>query len=153
MLKMLAGINIVHVPYKGAGAAAIGLISGEINMMVSGLSSSMAYIKQKQLRVLGVSSAKRVALMPEVPTIAETVPGYEVGSWYAIFATAGTPRAIVEHLNRTSIKAVSAPDTEARLTAAGIELETLTPAEIALKIGREWERWGKVIKAAGMTQQ
>ncbi|MEQ1776735.1 MAG: tripartite tricarboxylate transporter substrate binding protein, partial [Burkholderiales bacterium] len=100
MLKMLAGINIVHVPYKGAGAAAIGLISGEINMMVSGLSSSMAYIKQKQLRVLGVSSAKRVALMPDVPTIAETVAGYEVGSWYAVFATAGTPRAIVQYLNR-----------------------------------------------------
>ncbi len=153
MLKMLAGINIVHVPYKGAGAAAIGLMSGEIEMMVSGLSSSMPYIKQKQLRVLGVSSAKRVSLMPEVPAIAETVPGYEVGSWYAVFATAGTPRAIVEHLNRLSIKAVSTPEVEARLIAAGIEIEALAPEQIAVKISREWERWGKVIKAAGMTQQ
>jgi tripartite-type tricarboxylate transporter receptor subunit TctC len=153
MLKMLAGINIVHVPYKGAGAAAIGLMSGEINMMVSGLSSSMPYIKQKQLRVLGVSSAKRVSLMPEIPTIAETVPGYDVGSWYAVFATAGTPRAIVEHLNRMSIKAVSTPEVEARLVAAGIEIEALTPENIAVKITREWERWGKVIKAAGMKQQ
>jgi tripartite-type tricarboxylate transporter receptor subunit TctC len=153
MLKMLAGINIVHVPYKGAGAAAIGLMSGEINMMVSGLSSSMPYIKQKQLRVLGVSSAKRVALMPEIPTIAETVPGYDVGSWYAVLATAGTPRAIVEHLNRLSIKAVSTPEVEARLVAAGIEIEALTPENIAVKITREWERWGKVIKAAGMKQQ
>jgi tripartite-type tricarboxylate transporter receptor subunit TctC len=153
MLKMLAGINIVHVPYKGAGAAAIGLISGEINMMVSGLSSSMPYIKQKQLRVLGVSSVKRVALMPEIPTIAETVPGYEVGSWYAVFATAGTPRGIIEHLNRLSIQAVSTPEVEARLVASGIEIETLAPEQIAVKISREWERWGKVIKAAGMKQQ
>jgi tripartite-type tricarboxylate transporter receptor subunit TctC len=153
MLKMLAGINIVHVPYKGAGAAAIGLISGEINMMVSGLSSSMPYIKQKQLRVLGVSSVKRVALMPEIPTIAETVPGYEVGSWYAVFATAGTPRDIIEHLNRLSIQAVSTPEVEARLVASGIEIETLAPEQIAVKISREWERWGKVIKAAGMKQQ
>jgi tripartite-type tricarboxylate transporter receptor subunit TctC len=150
---MLAGINIVHVPYKGAGAAAIGLISGEINMMVSGLSSSMPYIKQKQLRVLGVSSVKRVALMPEIPTIAETVPGYEVGSWYAVFATAGTPRGIIEHLNRLSIQAVSTPEVEARLVASGIEIETLAPEQIAVKISREWERWGKVIKAAGMKQQ
>ena len=153
MLKMLAGIDIVHVPYKGAGAASIGLLSGEIEMMVSGLSSNMPYIKQKQLRVLGVSSAKRVSLLPEVPTIAETVAGYEVGSWYAVFATAGTPRAIVEHLNRLWNKAVSAPDVEARLIAAGIEIEALTPENIAAKISREWERWGKVIKAAGMKQQ
>ena len=153
MLKMLAGINIVHVPYKGAGAAAIGLIAGEIDMMVSGLSSSMPFIKQKQLRVLGVSSAKRVALLPDVPTISETVAGYDVGSWYAVFATAGTPRAIVEHLNRMSIKAVGTPQVDARLTAAGIELEALTPPQIAAKIDREWERWGKVIAAAGMKQQ
>jgi len=153
MLKMLAGINIVHVPYKGAGAAAIGLISGEINMMVSGLSSSMPYIKQKQLRVLGVSSVKRVALMPDIPTIAETVPGYDVGSWYAVFATTSTPRAIVEHLNRLSIKAVGTPEVEARLIAAGIEIETLSPENISVKISREWERWGQVIKAAGMKQQ
>jgi tripartite-type tricarboxylate transporter receptor subunit TctC len=153
MLKMLAGINIVHVPYKGAGATSIGLISGEIEMMVSGLSSNMAYIKQKQLRVLGVSSPKRVSLLPDVPAIAETVAGYEVGSWYAVFATAGTPRAIVEYLNRMSIKAVSTPEVDTRLIAAGIEIEALAPESIATKISREWERWGKVTKAAGMKQQ
>jgi len=91
--------------------------------------------------------------MPEIATIAETVPGYDVGSWYAVFATAGTPRAIVDHLNRVSIKAVSTPEVEARLVAAGIEIEALTPENIAVKINREWERWGKVIKAAGMKQQ
>ena len=153
MLKLLAGINIVHVPYKGAGAALIGLMSGEIEVMISGLSSGMPYVKQKQLRLLGVSSAKRVSMLPEVQAIAETLPGYDVGSWYAVFATAGTPRAIIEHLHRTSVKAISTPEVETRLINAGVELETLTPEKLAEKINREWERWGKVTRAAGMKQQ
>ena len=153
MLKMLAGINIVHVPYKGAGAALIGLMSGEIEVMISGLSSGMPYVKQKQLRLLAVSSAKRVSLLPDMPTIAETLPGYDVGSWYAVFATAGTPRAIIEYLHRTSVKAISTPEVETRLINAGVELETLTPEKLAEKINREWERWGKVTRAAGMKQQ
>ena len=153
MLKMLSGINIVHVPYKGAGPALIGLMSGEIEVMISGLSSGMPYVKQKQLRLLAVSSAKRVSLLPDMPTIAESVPGYDVGSWYAVFATAATPRAIIEHLHRTSVKAISTPEVETRLINAGVELETLTPDKLAAKIDREWERWGKVTKAAGMKQQ
>ena len=153
MLKMLSGINIVHVPYKGAGPALIGLMSGEIEVMISGLSSGMPYVKQKQLRLLAVSSARRVSLLPDMPTIAESVPGYDVGSWYAVFATAGTPRAIIEHLHRTSVKAISTPEVETRLVNAGVELEMLTPDKLAAKIDREWERWGKVTKAAGMKQQ
>jgi tripartite-type tricarboxylate transporter receptor subunit TctC len=153
MLKMMAGINIVHVPYKGAGPALIGLMSGEIEMMISGLSSGMPYVKQKQLRLLAVSSAKRVSLLPDMPAISETVPGYEVGSWYAVFATAGTPRAVVEHLHRTSVKAISTPEVGARLVAAGVDLEMLTPEKLAAKIDQEWERWGKVTRASGMKQQ
>ncbi len=153
MFKMLAGIHIVHVPYKGAGAALIGLLSGEVEVIISGLSSGMPYVKQKQLRLLAVSSAKRVSLLPDMPTIAETLPGYDVGSWYAVFATAGTPRAIIEHLHRTSLQAISTPAVETRLINAGVELETLTPEKLAAKIAGEWARWGRVTQAAGMKQQ
>ena len=153
MLKMLSGINIVHVPYKGAGPALIGLMSGEIQMMISGLSSGMPYVKQKQLRLLAVSGANRVKLAPDIPAVAETVPGYDVGSWYAVFATAGTPRPIINYLHQISVKAISTPDVETRLINAGVELETLTPEKLALKIDKEYERWGKVIVAAGMKRQ
>ncbi len=150
MLKMLAGVNIVHVPYKGAGPALIGLMSGEIEMLISGLSSGLPYIRQKQVRVLGVTSPKRVPQLPETPAMAEIVPGYDVGSWYAVFATAGTPQGVIGQLNRESIKAVSSPDVEPKLIAAGVILEHLTPPALAAKIDNEWERWGKVIKMIGM---
>jgi len=149
-LKMSAGIDIVHVPYKGAGAALIGAISGQIEMLVSGLSSAMPYVRQKQLRLLAVSSAKRVALVPEVPAMAETLPGYDVGSWYAVLAPAGTPREIIAKLNRASIDAVTTPDVLSRLVAMGIDVDPLSPPQLAAKLNTEFERWGKVVKAAGM---
>jgi tripartite-type tricarboxylate transporter receptor subunit TctC len=152
MLKMLAGINIVHVPYKGAGPSLIAMMSGEIEMMISGLSSGLPYVKQKQVRLLAVSSAKRVALLPDVPAMAETLPGYDVSSWYAVLAPAGTPRAIVERLHRASTTAVTTPDVQARLATAGVDVEPISPQELYAKLSGELDRWGKVVKAAGMKQ-
>lgn len=149
-LKMLAGINIVHVPYKGAGPALIAMISGEIEMMISGLSSGLPYIKQKQLRLLAVSSAKRAALLPEVPSMAETLPGYDVSSWYAVLAPTGTPRTIVDKLNQASAAALTTPEVQSRLTAAGVDVDPLTPAQLGAKLTSELERWGRVVKAAAM---
>ena len=83
---------------------------GQIEMMISGLSSGMPFVKRKQLKLLAVSSAKRVSLVPDVPTMAETLPGYDVGSWYAVLATAGTPRAVIDKLSQASIAAVTTPD-------------------------------------------
>ena len=150
LLKMLAGINIIHVPYKGAGPALIAIMSGEIEMLISGLSSGMPYVKQKQVRLLAVSSAKRVSLVPDVPSMAETVPGYDVSSWYALLAPAGTPRAIVERLNQASTTAVTTPEVQAKLVTAGVEIETLSTAQLGAKLSADYERWGKVVKAAGI---
>ena len=150
LLKMLGSINIVHVPYKGASAALVGVMSGEIEMMITGLSSGMPYVKQKQLRILGVSSAKRVTLIPDVHTIGETLPGYDVTSWYAVLAPADTPQAIIERLHKLSTSAVTTPDIQAKLTNAGVEVETLSPQQLGAKLARDHERWGKVVAAAGM---
>ena len=150
MLKMMAGINLTHVPYKGAAPALVAVAAGEVQMLISGLSSGLSFIRSKQVRVLAVTGAARVRLLPEVPAVAETVPGYEASSWYAVLTRAGTPRAIVERLNRESIKAVSTPDIQSKLVAAGVDPELLTPEQLGTKIKSETERWGKVVKAAGV---
>ena len=147
---MLAAVNIVHVPYKGASAALVGVMSGEIEMFITGLSSAMPYVKQKQLRILGVSSANRVTLIADVPSIAETLPGYDVTSWYAVLAPADTPRTIIERLHQLSTIAVTTPDIQSRLTAAGVEVDPLTPQQLGAKLARDHERWGRVVIAAGM---
>ena len=150
LLKMLAGINIVHVPYKGAGPATIAVISGEIQMMITGLSASMPYVRQKQVKLLAVSSAKRVSMLPDLPSIGEAVPGYDVSSWYMVMAPAATPKAIINKLNQTSTRALTTPEVRTRLQAAGVELNPLSPQELYTKLSTDTERWGKVVKAAGM---
>lgn len=153
LLKMMAGVDMTHVPYKGAGPALIGAVSGEIELMISGVSSGLPFIKQRQLRALGVTSARRLAVLPDVPAVADTVPGYEAGSWYAVMVPAGTPRALIERLNRESAKAVNSPDVQAKLIAGGVDPETLSPEALGVKIRTETERWGKVVKAAGVKAQ
>ena len=150
LLKMMAGIDLVHVPYKGAGPALIAIMSGEIEMMISGLSTGLPYIKQKQVRLLAVSSAKRVPLLPDAPSMAETLPGYDVSSWYAVFAPAGTPRTIIARLHQASSAAVTTPDTQAKLATAGVDVETLSPQQLYTKLSTDLDRWGKVVKASGM---
>jgi len=153
LLKMMTGVNLTHVPYKGAGPALIGVMSGEIEMITSGVSASLPYIKQGRLRALGVTSLKPVPVLPGVPTIASTVPGYESGSWYAILAPAGTPRAIVDRLHQESVKVINTPDMQAKLIAAGVDPDPITPEQLGEKIRNETARWGKVVKAAGIKPQ
>ena len=152
-LKMMAGVNMTHVPYKGAGPALIGAVSGEIDLMISGVSTGLPYMKQRQLRGLAVTSAKRLSVLPDLPTVAETVPGYESGSWYAVMVPTGTPRAIVERLNKESNNAIQSADVNARLKGSGVEPEALTPEQLGEKIKAETERWAKVVKAAGVKPQ
>jgi len=149
-LKMLTGINIVHVPYKGASPALIGVMSGQIEMLISGLSSGMPFVKDKKLKLLAVSSAKRASVVPDVPSMSETIPGYDVTSWYAVLAPAGTPPAIIEKLNKASNAAVTSPETKAKLVASGIDIDPITPQQMFAKLSTDYERWGKVVRAAGM---
>lgn len=149
-LKMLTGIDIVHVPFKGASPALVAVMQGQIEMLISGLSSGMPFVKEKKLKLLGVSSLKRTKLLPDMPAMAETIPGYDVSSWYAVLAPAGTPRAIVEKLNKASNASVTSPDIETKLVAAGIDIDPITPKQMFDKLSTDYERWGKVVKASGM---
>ena len=153
LLKMMAGIDIVHVPYKGAAPALTAVAAGEAQMLVSGLSSGLPFIQSKRVRAIAVTSPRRLAVLPDVPAVAETVPGYEAGSWYAVLATAGTPRAVIERLNKESTRTINDPDIRSKLTAAGVELEALTPEQLGAKIRTETERWARVVKATGVKQQ
>ena len=150
LLCMMAGVKMTHVPYKGAGPSLIGLVGAEIDLMISGLAAGLPYIRQKQVRAVAVTSAKRLPQVPDLPTVGETVQGYEAGSWYAILTRAGTPRAVIDKLNREVATAINASDVNSKLVAGGVDPEALTPEQLAAKIRNETERWGKVVKAGGI---
>lgn len=150
LLILMTGARMTHVPYKGAGPALIGLVSKEVELMISGLASGLPYIKQRQVRALAVTSTKRLPQLPDAPTVADTVPGYEAGSWYALLTRAGTPRNIVERLNREAVTAVNSPEVHAKLVASGVDPEPVTPEQLGAKIRLETARWAKVVKAAGL---
>ncbi|RPI45707.1 MAG: tripartite tricarboxylate transporter substrate binding protein [Betaproteobacteria bacterium] len=153
LLKMLTGVNMTHVPYKGAGPALIGAVAGEIDLMISGVSTGLPFIKQGKLRGLAVTSRQRIKVLPELPPVADTVPGYEASSWYAVMAPAATPRAVIDKLNRESIAVIQSPEINAKLTSQGVEPEALSPEQLGEKIRTETARWGKVVKAAGVKPQ
>jgi tripartite-type tricarboxylate transporter receptor subunit TctC len=150
MFKMMAGIEIVHVPYKGAAPALVGVTSGEIQMLMSALSSGLAYIKSGQVRALGITGTKRVSSLPEVPALAEVLPGYEATSWYAVLTRAGTPRAIINRLNQVSAQVTSSPEIRSKLVAVSVDPEVLTPEQLGAMIRRDYERWGEIVKAIGL---
>ncbi len=151
--KYLAGIDIVHVPYKGAGPALGELIGGQVQMLISAYSSASAHIKAGKLRALGVTGTKRIASAPDLPTIAETVPGYEVLSWYGLHAPKGTPPAIISRLHRELATIIRKPEISERLVGLGIEPEGNSPQEFLAQIKAEIAAWGKVIAAAKIPQE
>jgi tripartite-type tricarboxylate transporter receptor subunit TctC len=150
LLKDLAGIDIVHVPYKGGGPALIALISGEVAMLFSNVSFTLPQIKAGKVRALAVSSTKRSLIAPELPTVAEAgVPGFELTSWYGVLAPAKTPKAIVASLHDEIVKALNAPDIKARLANDGNEAVGSTPEEFAAYIAAEIPKWARVVKRSG----
>ena len=153
LLVMMTGVRMTHVPYKGAGPALIGLVGKEIELMISGLASGLPYIKQRQVRAIAVTSPRRLPHLPDVPPVSDTVPGYEASSWYAFLTRAGTPRNIIERLNREAVTAIKSPDVNAKLVASGVDPEPITPEQLGAKIRLETERWAKVVKAAGVKAQ
>ena len=147
--RILAKIQLVHVPYKGTGPALIDLIAGQTTMMITGMTAVMPHVKSGKLKLLGVATLKRLPGMPEVPAIAETVPGYDANQWYGVLAPAATPREIVTKLNAEIVKILRRPDVKERLAADGAEPIGNTPEVFGAFIKAEIARWAPVVKASG----
>ncbi|WP_157269530.1 Bug family tripartite tricarboxylate transporter substrate binding protein [Azohydromonas aeria] len=151
MLQKAAGIELMHVPYKGASAAVTDLVGGQVQLSVQSLPSSIAFIKSGKLKVLGVVNEKRVAALPDVPTVGETLKGFGSTPWYGFFAPAGTPKAVVNQLQAQVAKALEAPDVKEKLAAVGCEPFRSTPEQFAAQIKTELPQWAKIVKESGAT--
>lgn len=154
LFKATAGIDIVHVPYKGTGQALTDLVGGQVQMMMSSLLPAIPQIKAGRLRGLAVTSVKRTPVLPELPTIAESgMPGFETTSWHGILVPAKTPKAIATRLHDELVKMLGQPDVRARLASEGIDAIGNTPQEFAAYIRSETVKYAKVIKQAGITAE
>ena len=150
MLKSLAAIDVVHVPYKGAGQAVIDLAGGQLNFMIGDLPTLLPLVRSGKLRALAATSARRSVRLPELPTVAESgLAGYEVVSWQGLFAPAGTPVAVVSRLNAEAVRVLAAADVQARLVEAGNDIVAAGPQEYAAHVRSELAKWTAVAKAAG----
>lgn len=150
LLKTSAGIDIVHVPYKGNAAALLDLIAGRVHMMFSNLLTSMPHVRAGKLRAIGISSGKRSPQAPELPTVAESgVPGFSAVPWYGVLGPAGMPKNIVTRLNSEIARALAQPDMNERFVAQGVDLQSSTPEQFGALIRTELVKWRKVVKDAG----
>jgi tripartite-type tricarboxylate transporter receptor subunit TctC len=151
LLKALAGINVLHVPYRGTAPAIVDLLANQINSVIDNLPGAIGHIRSGKLRALGVTAPKRVAALPDVPAIAELVPGYEADVYYGIVAPKATPPAIIAKLNAGFATVLKDPKLQARIKELGADPMPMTPAEFGALAKRETEKWAKVIKGAGIT--
>ena len=151
--QQAAGIKLQQIVYKGVGPAFIALVSGEVAVVFSAASSATPHIKSGKIRPIGVTSLKRLAALPDVAPVAETLAGFESSQWFGILAPAGTPRPIIERLHQAIIKAAGSPDLKEKFAAMSIETVNSTPEAFAKVIREETVTWGKVVKAAGIKVQ
>jgi Uncharacterized protein conserved in bacteria len=150
LFKTMAGINIVHIPYKGTSPAVVALLSGEAAIMVAPALALLPHVKGNRVRGLAVTGVKRSPAMPELPTVAESgVPGFEARQWYGVLAPAGTPKEIVTRLNREVVKIVRSPEVTKRFLSEGSEPIGSTPEEFARYIKSEIAKWAKAVEASG----
>ena len=149
MLKLVAGVDIVHVPYKGTPPAVTDLLSGNITFMFANSLSVLPHVQTNRLRALAVTSAKRSASTPNLPTVAESYPGFESGTWFALLAPTGTPRDVINRLNAAVSKVVQLPDVREKIVAQGGEPLSGTPQQVGAYIKSEVAKWGKVVRASG----
>lgn len=151
LFKMMTGVEMAHVPYRGSGPAVNDLVAGQVDVMFDNLPSSIEQARAGNLRAIAVTSLKRSAALPDTPTIDESgVPGFQASSWFALFAPKGTPAPIVQKLNEEVRKALENPDTRKRMTDLGAEIQIMTPVELAAYVSAEYEKWAKVVKNAGV---
>lgn len=151
LFKKRAGVDMVHVPYKGGGPAAAAVLAGEAQVLFGSVASSMPHVKGGRLKALATTGAKRSKVAPELPTIAESgFPGFDVGSWYAFLVPAKTPAPVVKRLHAEAVKAVGLPDVQKAMSRQGLEVETSTPQDLAKRISAETTVWAGVIRDAGI---
>jgi tripartite-type tricarboxylate transporter receptor subunit TctC len=151
LFKSMAGIDILHVPYKEASTLLSDVMSGRIDMDFNGIAVVMPLVKVGKLRVLAVTAQTRAVVWPEVPTLAEAgVPGYEVTGWIGVFAPAATPKDIIAKLNGTIVGILATKEMKDFYAKENVEAKTSTPSEFATRLRAEYEKWGRVINAAGI---
>ncbi|MDR6100748.1 tripartite-type tricarboxylate transporter receptor subunit TctC [Agrobacterium larrymoorei] len=150
LFKTMAGVDMQHVPYKGSGPALNDLLGNQISIMFDNLPSSSAHIKSGTLKALGVTTAERASSFPDVPTIAETVPGYETYTWNALFAPAGTPAEAIAKLNEAAKTALADPDVAKRMADFSAKIVGSSPEELKTHVSEEIAKWGPVVKEANV---
>jgi tripartite-type tricarboxylate transporter receptor subunit TctC len=150
LFRMMAKAPIVHVPYKGGGPAMTDLLGGQIPSSFASAPSALPHVKAGKIRALATTGAARSSFLPDVPTIAESYPGYEATNWYAFVAPGKTPKEVVGDLNRQLVKVLSTPSVREQLLSNGMEPQPSTPEELARYMEREYETWGRVVKEAGI---
>src|SRR6266404_6992425 len=150
LFKMMAGVNLVHVPYRGQGPALTDLLGGDVQVLFATAPGTTDYITTGKLRALAVTSASRAEVLPELPPVADFVPGYDASQWYGLAAPKNTPAAIVDRLNKEINAAIADPGMKARLAAIGGEPLPGSPAAFGKLIFEETEKWAKVVRAAGI---
>ena len=151
LLEYLSGVKLLHVPFKGSGPAAAAVVGGQVSFVITGIATVLPFTKAGKLKVLAFASEKRHPGFPDIPSTGEAgLKGYEAGTWFSVVTRAGTPRAVVDVLNRDIVAALHAPDLKDRLTTIGFDVRTQSPAEFARFIRDDLALTAKVIKAAGI---
>ena len=152
LLKAMAKVEITHVPYRGAGPAMNDLLGGQIDLMIDHTSTSMPQVTSGRVRAIGVTSLERLPALPDVPTVAETVPGYEAMSFFALMAPKGTPRSIIERVNKAVQDGLAAPEIKEKLDALSVEPVRGSPEDLAAFLERERAKWGALIRERGIKE-
>jgi tripartite-type tricarboxylate transporter receptor subunit TctC len=150
---MMTGVNMVHVPYRGAGPALVDLLADQVQVMFDNMPSSIGHIRAGRLRAIAVTTSVREKTLPDLPTVADTVPGYEASAWFGMAVPKGTPRRVIDRLNKTVNEALADPGVQAKLAELGGTLIPGSPEDFGKVIAAETDKWAKVVKATGATAE
>ena len=153
MLEKMAGIEMLHVPYRGGAPAVADTVGGQVQLFFTAGTQSLEHVKAGRLKLLAVTEAKRSPFLPDVPTVGETVPGYEMTVWYGAFGPPGMPKEIVSKLNSEIARALFLPEVKGRMDAIAVEIASSTPEELGERMRRDADKWGGIIKSIGITPQ
>ena len=153
LFEKMTGVEMVHVPYRGGAPAVTGTVGGQCQLFFTAGTQSLPHVRAGALRLLAVTEGKRSELLPDVPTVGETVPGYEMSVWYGAFGPAGMPRPIVDKLNAEISRILFLPDVKQKMADIAVEVAKLTPEEFGELTRKDSEKWGRIIKELGITAQ